>query len=298
MIVQRGVRKDFLRSQTVVRKRRKQRMMRWSIRASLLIVLLISVALLSQIEFFAIRRVVISGNSNIPSEQIQEIVDKQIHTSYIGLFPKTNVFLYPKGKINDSLLSAFPRIKSVNIYTESFNFLNVRIEERVPIALWCSAHLCYVADESAYIYAEARVATEGSIGEGDGLVSITGLDEVAGSKPIGVQIIEQEAFSKILQVANDMRKNNLMVDTVEFRSKDEVNFWIGGKDQAGPKKKIIFSSRKDYVESYGNLTAALKSKALSTTTDFEYIDTRFGNKVFYRLTPSKVSTTTPVKSKK
>jgi hypothetical protein len=273
-------------------------MIRWSIRVTLLVTLLISVALLSQIDFFAIKRVVISGNSNIPSDQIQTLVDGAIHTSYIGLFPKTNVFLYPKSSIAEKVFKTFPRIKTVNVYTESLNILNVRVEERNPAALWCSAIQCYLADDTAYIYAEVKGATEDAPAEGEGLVAISGLDEVVGSVPVGKIFIDQEDFKKILHVVDEMKKDNLLVDTVEFRSKDEVNFWILNKDPNGPKKKVIFSSRKDYEESYNNLTAALKSNALSTTTDFEYIDTRFGNKVFYRLVPTKVSTSTPQKSKK
>lgn len=298
MIVERNMRKDFLRSQSVVKKRRKQRIIRWSVRIALLITLLVSVALLSQIDFFAIKRVVISGNSNISSDQIQTLVDEKIHTSYLGLFPKTNVFLYPKSAIAEKVFETFPRVKSVSVYTESLNILNVRIEERTPVALWCSAIQCYLVDDSAYIYAETNKVTDNTAEKNKALVSIIGLDEVVGSNPIGKTVLDEENFNKILHIVDEMKKNNLNIDTVEFRSKDEVNFWITSNDANTPKRKIIFSPRRDYEESYNNLLAALKSNALSTTTDFEYIDTRFGNKVFYKLVPAKVLTSTSTKSKK
>jgi hypothetical protein len=58
--------------------------------------------------------------------------------------------------------------------------------------------------------------------------------------------------------------------------------------EAGPY--VIFSSKNDSKRIWSNLVSAidtdpLKSKLLNNKEGLEYIDTRFGNKVFYKFTP-------------
>ncbi|MBU3668906.1 MAG: FtsQ-type POTRA domain-containing protein [Candidatus Taylorbacteria bacterium] len=286
MALHKSSQRDFLRSQSVVKKRRKKRMIRLGVRLGLLLLLIISVDLLSQIEFFSIKATVISGNIHMTTEEIQGIVDESLSGKYLLLFPKKNGFLYPKNEIVENIQNRYPRVSSVKVFTESFSTLNVRIEERKQIASWCGAITCYEVDGGGYIYAEAEPT--------EGILIFKGLEEHIGSKPIGVEMLETEIFNEILEVTSKMAEINLPVREVEFRSRDEVYFWVSGKDS----KRVIFTSRKKYTEAFENLSAALKSKAFASSTDFEYIDTRFGNKVFYRVNQSAKSTSTESKVKR
>jgi len=286
MALHKSTQRDFLRSQSVVKKRRKKRMIRLSVRVGLLVALIVSTGLLSQIDFFSIKSVVISGNIHLTTEEVQKIVDTSLSKKYIFLFPKRNVFMYPKDEIVANLKSVYPRILDVQVYTESFNTLNVRIEERVHVSTWCSVILCYEIDSEGYIYAPKDDTNEVST------VTFTGMDEKIGSEPVGVHIFEKDIYTELLQITTLMAEIGLPIQTIEFRSKDEVYFWI-----TGSKKRVIFTSRKSYTEAFENLKAALLSKVFSATTEFEYIDTRFGNKVFYKLQQVEKATTTEKKKR-
>jgi cell division septal protein FtsQ len=306
MALHKSTQRDFLRSQSVVRKRRKKKMIRLGFRLGLIVTLFVSFGLLSQIDFFSIKKVIISGNQHMSTEELQGIVDTNLAGKLLGMFPKKNVFLYPKQKIINDIQVAYPRIRQVQVYTESFNNLNVRVHERIQSAVWCDVSDCYAVDGTAYIYAPIDAEIITSV---DNSIRFEGLEEKIGSQPIGKNMIDENSFKAILSVAHNMANISLPVYRIEFRSKDEVDFWISDSVQAASStnkvistignehRRVIFTTRKDYIEAFNNLDAALKSKAFASSTNFEYIDTRFGNKVFYKLMPQQIKTATTSKKK-
>ncbi len=292
MALYKSTRREFLRSQAIVKKRRKKRMIRVSIRVVLLLLLIYSLSLLSKIDFFQVQNIVISGNIHMQTEEIQEMVHEELKSTYLGLFPRRNVFFYPKQRIIKDILEKYPIVKGVQVYTESFNILNIRIEEREQVAGWCSVIECYKLDSTAFIYAAMSNEEQANTS----FITFEGLEDKVGTQPVGVYLLDEHIFEEILNVASQMSTISLPVEKIEFRSKDEVYFWIKGSDasESTQRRRIIFSTEKEYQESFNNLKAALASKVFATSTQFEYIDTRFGNKVFYRLVPSvdKTASTT------
>ncbi len=263
---------------------------------ALVVLLFISFGLLSQLEFFSIKQVVISGNVHMTTEEVNTIVEESLGGKYVWLFPKRNGFLYQKDEIIENIQKAYPRVKSVKVYTEAFSTLNVRIEERSLTSLWCSVTQCYEVDTNGFIYAE--LLPDEVV---DPLtVTFNGLEEKVGSNPVGATLMEPVVYSEILEVATLMKEAQLPVKVVEFRSKDEVYFWIAdtvGTSTVSNKRRVIFTTRKSYTEAFENLKTALKSDAFSKGMNFEYIDTRFGNKVFYKITEVGAPATTTKKKR-
>jgi hypothetical protein len=108
----------------------------------------------------AIKKIVVVGNANIGSEEIQRVGNDILDTKYLGLFSKRNAFLYPKQKIAQTLTSLYPRISSVDLSTESFEILNIKIKERDAVSVWCAAIQCYLVDTGGYIFAEYHEAPQ------------------------------------------------------------------------------------------------------------------------------------------
>lgn len=252
-----------------------------------------------------IKRSVIVGNTHITSGEIQNVVDSILDQKYLHIFTKRNALIYPKENIKKTLLETYPRIADLEIYTESFELLNIKIEEREAVAVWCAPITCYLADKDAYIYAEkhellntgALDAANVSVGtassslntsvssvkekdEYANLPVLHGGDEHVGPEPIGKYIFNPTLFADLLYTITEINKLGLKTQNVHVFSRDEIVFMIsnGGK--------IIFADRKPFAESIENLKSALKSDVFAAggaIRKFEYIDTRFGNKIFYRL---------------
>jgi len=292
--------KDFLRSQSLTRRRKKKKVLKVWISVIAVVCLIAGLAWLFSLQSFAIKKVIVIGNANITSTEVQNITNDILNGKYLGVFSKRNAFIYPKKYITETLLSVYPRIEDAIIDTESLEILNIKIKERSAQAIWCAAVLCYSVDEKGYIFAEVienSNTNEDSNLEEDlksrsGLIGrkrtiLRGGDQLVGSEPIGKYIFTERLYSDIIQTVDEMEKIHLLVSEAHVFSRDEIVFILknGGK--------LIFSDRKPFDVSLENLRSSINSpvfinpKVKNEYNQFEYIDVRFGNKVFYKLDKSK-----------
>lgn len=302
----RNSRKDFLRSQNVARKRRKRRFIKISIKLAVLLLLIVALAWLSWISKLSIGNVVVVGNSSVEASELQKDINKILDGKYALIFSKRNAMIYPKKEIRELVLNNYPRVENVIVKTEGLNILNVLIEERKPLALWCTTPNCYLMDKNAFIYekyedhsasASALVsrdtstssvasstsenAVQKSSAEND-LVKFHGNEEAVGPAPIGKHAFDKKLFEEMFSTSKVMETLGFKVSDITYKEKNSITF--GLKDNG----RIIFSDKKSFEESLDNLKSALsssafKGKSSTAYNTFEYIDLRYGNKVFYRL---------------
>lgn len=275
--------KDFLRSQSITRKRKKKKVIKiWIFVISSL--LLVGVfAWLFSLQSLAIKKVIVVGNTNITSGEIQNITNDILDGKYAAVFSKRNAFIYPKGYITETLALTYPRIEDIVINTESLEILNIKIKERSASSVWCAAVLCYLVDQEGYIFAESAPSPSSSSSSSPSTphTILYGGDQFVGSEPIGKYIFNKDLYSDIQQTIDQLEKESLIIKEVHVFSRDEIVFTL---KQGG---KIIFSDRKPFAVSLENLRSSLKSSVFATNVRFEYIDVRFGNKVFYKLDKGK-----------
>ena len=304
--------KDFLRSQSLTRKRKKKKILKIWLLILSTVVFFICLAWLLSLQSLAIKKVIVIGNVNITSGEIQNITNNILDQKYLGIFSKRNAFIYPKDYITETLSHTYPRIENIVIDTESLEILNIKVKERISSSVWCAAVLCYLVDEQGYIFAESAMnivsnSPTGSISSSsspsststlsDTLVSapkesthavLYGGDQFVGPEPIGKYVFTENLYRDILQTIDELEKEKLKIKEVHVFSRDEIVFTVtdGGK--------IIFSDRKPFAVSLENLRSSLKSSVFagqksssSPTSKFEYIDVRFGNKVFYKLNKNR-----------
>lgn len=275
--------KDFLRSQSLTRKRRKKKVLKIWLFILSLVVFLIGLAWLFSLQSLAIKKVIVIGNANITSGEIQNITNTILDEKYLGLFSKRNAFIYPKDYITKTLSQTYPRIEDIVLDTESLEILNIKVKERTGSSVWCAAVLCYLVDGQGYIFAESTSSTTSQAH-----TVLYGGDQFVGPEPIGKHIFTENVYGDILKTIDELEKENLIIKEVHVFSRDEIVF------TATNSGKIIFSDRKPFAVSLENLRSSLKSSVFagqkngsSSSSRFEYIDVRFGNKVFYKLNKNK-----------
>lgn len=268
--------RDFIRSQSAVKKRKKRRKIQAIIAVIVFILLVVGLSELTKIQNLQIAKIVVVGNSNVSTEEIQTIANGYLDSYYLGLFPDRNALIYPKEKIEQAILTQYPRIQGVDIYTESFRLLNIKIKERDPGAVWCAAVKCYLVASDSYIYAEVQDSSSS-------LPTLSGGDDAVGPEPIGKYVFTPELFKNLIYAYGEIYKMNMQVNDIQVFSRDEIVFNIVKNG------KIILSDRKPFDQSVDDLKSAFSSSVLTASSSFEYVDTRFGNKMFYKL---KSGTTT------
>lgn len=242
-----------------------------------LLAIFFSAVYLSGLNSLNINDIEISGNKVVDTEAIKTIVKQQLAGKYLGLFPKTNLLLYPKKNIENELEDQFKRLENINLSIKNNKILEVSVNERTPEYLWCGAEpnleveKCYFMDENGHVFDEAPYFSGevyfkfyGSIQNFKQLISFKDILISLGLKPVA------------LYIANDG---------------DIQIFLSGGSFATAPK--IILRVDTDFENVAENLQTALTTEPLQSEfknkyASLQYIDLRFGNKVYYKFsTPTK-----------
>lgn len=248
--------------------------------------LLISVWYVSRADAFTLSSVVVTGGETVSHEEITTLVKNELSGAYLKFVPKTFVFTYPHEAIVTSIL-AHPKIKSVEVTPRGRTELRVDFKEFTPHALWCSpieATTCFYLDETGFAFAAAPKLEGGALLR---LVSI-GRNPEADITPFSV-----EHYTLVQDLATRLAEARWYPDLIEIDGAGDAYFSLVG----GGEFKISLTQPAD--ETMSNLSTILGSEQFAHIKpgNFEYIDLRFGSKVFVNeviveTTASTTATTT------
>jgi len=263
-------------------KRRRQKLLALCICVLCGAGLVASVGAASRLERLAINDVQVIGAKDIPAESLVASVTQSVDGTLLKLFSKKNIFLYPKGSVEQTLATAFPRIKDVSLSRQSLfaQAVTVTLEERVAFARWCPTEIadashgardgsCYLMDAHGLIFAPYVAETTASpymfrggllpetdpVGQSflfahfDGIVTLLAKLAAVGVSPAGITVMNEKDFS------------------IELTD--------------GPTLYVPFDMDADAIAR--NLKDALESDPVRGVLDtLTYIDLRFGNRVYFK----------------
>ncbi len=224
--------------------------------------------------FLLIRDVEVSGNNVVPASSIEAAALHDTLGKYIGLFSKADIFFYPKDQITRDLLALYPTLKTVRVGAKDFHTIQIEVTERSPYALWCfadDAH-CVLLDADGLAYANAP--------EYSGQVYTTYVSGQRGNT-LPQQFLTPEKFHTLAALVDAFSKK-LGSDHVREVGVDE-NEDVHLKISSG--YELILPLDADTGTIFNNFSLALTSAPFSShpLSDFQYIDLRFGDKVYYKL---------------
>jgi len=224
--------------------------------------------------FIVINNISVSGNSLIASKDILATVKNIISDSYLGLFTKSNIFLYPEKNIEKTLAASFPAIKSIHGNLENWYTLNLSVEERTPVALWCQSADstdCFYLDSDGLIFSPAPVFSDNIF------LKFTGSS--ISSPIVGKNLLPPDEFRRIAFFLESLLPLGLVATSLQIDGDDyQIQLKAGGR--------LIIKTTGDLSVILENLRTILRSdnlkQALARDGVIDYIDLRYGNKVFYK----------------
>ncbi len=228
---------------------------------------------------FAINSVAVSGAKDVPAPLIRAFVETKLYDGTNPLLSRENIFLYPRAGIEKSVSEYFPRIGAADVSRAGLlaQAITVTVKEREAFALWCPGRpplaggpeSCYLMDDSGFIFARASTSSPNTY-----LIFGGGLSE--SSSPIGQKFLPTR-LSEILELDKALRQAGFAPE--EIYAEDEQDFSVQFKE--GFTLRALFGA--DAGELVRNLQLALSSEPLRGKVDkVEYIDLRFGNRVYYK----------------
>lgn len=269
-------------SERIRRERRNQFATQAGLGAGAVVALVLLLWQVSYIPKIAVTRVSFEGNKNITSEELFAPIHDMLSGAYMHLFSKRNVFLVRTRTMERALEAQFPRLERVRIDRVGFTKLHVVVEERVPYGFWCSdTPTCYFIDRTSFVFADAPhfLRSNSFVRYLRGGVNL--------EAPIGSSFLPREAFSALETFLKELRRSNvraLSVDYGDDRIAVEVKPTTGS--ETAPFS-IFITASSSYAQPLLDFETIIASPDFQTEvpslSDLDYIDLRFGNKVFYKL---------------
>lgn len=279
------------RESTVLRKKvHPRRLSQLQIQIVIGIVIAITIALLlttvyysTRINSLQIRDIQVIGGQTIPHSFIEDAVNDTLDGTYFKLVPRHFRPLYPREAIIEKILQN-DRVKNVHVEIIDGHTLVVAFDEYTPFALWCAkpdSTSCMFMDTSGYAFAQAPEL------EGSAFVRYIqeGKEPVLKSNPFDSTYIKETGeFVELLK-----SELNLYVTHVTKQGTYDIEYQLSG----GGVIKV--SQTKPLKDTFSNLETILHSKEFANIEpgSFQYIDLRFGDKVFVNeVQPVEVGSTT------
>jgi len=226
-------------------------------------------------EKVAIKNVVVNGNSEVRAEQLQETVRQGLAITRGLLLYGGTIFTYDKAAIIADVLYKYPRLEEVELNAGNIDTLELAVTERSAVAQWCeepktSQNFCYLLDEDGFVF-------ESTDSQQDGLVVYKG--DLAGE--ILRQTFLHGDFARVqgfvgklkAEIGMDVKTVALLEDELEVQSEQY------------PLLKVKLRDSLERVLSYVQVTLdsqEYKDFVSENDANVNYIDLRFGNRVYYK----------------
>ncbi len=236
----------------------------------------------TRIPSLSIAEVRVSGGETISYETIEREVDSILRGDYLKLIPHRFTFLYPNDAIA-SAIASLPRVKDVSVERAN-RTLNVHFTEYEPFALWCGTGAeyttCYFVDPTGFAFSAGPELS------GATLVRHT-FDMY--EKPEKKQMVDTNQFVTLHAFLDRlMNELKLRITDVHHTKDGDLELYVNGGG------KVLVRDDGMYERTYENLRSVLTSEEFDhiEAGSFQYIDLRFGNKIFVNEEEPSVATST------
>ncbi len=220
--------------------------------------------------------VAVEGHKAIDSAEVVDLTREALSGSYVFL-PKRNILIYPRKALSRYLEYHLPRIESVYIKRKDLNTIRISVEEREPEALWCGEKpggidFCFFVDEDGFVYSESPFFS------GDVFFRYYGGD-VNLRSPLRSRFASPEWIGEFREFTYYLKELDLTAKAVHLREDDLEVLLVGDGE--------IYLARNDSLEeAFSRLRSLFRGSEFGFINEgspaFEYIDLRFGDRVFYK----------------
>ncbi|MFC1756561.1 cell division protein FtsQ/DivIB [Patescibacteria group bacterium] len=226
---------------------------------------------------FKIKEVVFTGASSFWEKELGEIINKTLSAKTFFVIPNNRIFSFPANKTQTALLDKYSQLKSLRISRKFFSGLDVVVEERVPVAIICTElnedKECSFLDRTGYIFEESPLFSPG--------VFVRFVDFRPIQPQIGENLLEENDFRDILNF-KDKLADVFRVSEIYLKPEKVFELYPEKEGDQFEGWYLIFDSRDNLELLYDNLEVFLKEDVSRSLAEIEYVDLRFGNKIFFK----------------
>lgn len=234
-----------------------------------------AVHFVSYLDSLIVSEVRVTGMQKIEPSIVQSYVESELSNDSWRYFSRSNIFLYSREEIEAGIVAAFPRVKTAQISRTALfsQELIVDIQEREQYALWCRSDTeCYAMDDAGYIFTAMATTT------GEDLKTIYRFSGGLDAEPIGANLVPQYFAGTLQLLATVQKETGLIPYRIDILRDQDFHVYVS------QGFFIKASLGQDAGALARNLELVLDSEALrDRIAEIEYVDMRFGNRVYYKM---------------
>jgi len=255
---------------------------------------------LTNANFLRLQQIIVNDVEYSNRSDIELKVKEQLEGRFLGLLSRSNALIFSRSKISREIKNNFPSIKYVDVDLKGFTTIEVQLEEYNSIALWCDTPVtparallhdengeekssvipqnvrsingsnCFYMNDDGVIFAKAQYDSSGDVVKTFGRIN---------SDPIRQSYTDKKTFNNLIEFTKLLRRLDIVADEV-WTTNGEVYAFVTKE-----RVKIYIDSKSDVGKLFDNLETVIERDAINKAqfANIEYIDLRFGNRVFYKL---------------
>ncbi|MCD5381631.1 MAG: hypothetical protein LR008_03595 [Candidatus Pacebacteria bacterium] len=236
---------------------------------SSVVLIIVSIWYGTRVQALTIDSIQVRGGETISHEAIKILALNELVGTYLGLVPRQFTWFYPEDDIKQSV-EKIDKIHNVTVNRIKATGILVTFEEYVPDALWCASvesRDCLFLDKNGYAFAFAPNLNGGSF---------LRFTQVGATPELNNSIATTEEFLKLKSLDSLLSERGWFVSQLELDKEGDAFVVL---TDGGELKISLTQHPEKTVE---NLFVVLTSEEFSHIQpgNFQYIDLRFGNKVF------------------
>lgn len=222
-----------------------------------------------RLSYWQIKKVEVGSSGVLAPQEIKARIDYFLGGRILFFLPRGSFLLFSSSGLASVLQKEFPQIESVAIQKEFPDYLRVVVKERELFGIFCNEGCVYIDKQGfAYDYAPG---SSGSL-----LIKIK---SDAAEARIGSTVLDAGLISEFLLISSGVSKVSgakVIVYEFSFKVPSEI------KVETSEGFKIVFKRGGDFESSFRILQTVLQQEIKEKRPRLDYLDLRFGNKVFYK----------------
>lgn len=222
-------------------------------------------------------------------DAIASVIDSVLDDAFLGILPNDSIVVPHESIIKESIRTAFPRVRSVQVNRLGLHELRVGVEERVTTALWCgdvvppvrdlpddtgesihSKGACYVMDATGYIFSKAPTYGTASYPRYYG--------SLEHAEPVGQFFIDSARFAQWQAFYHSVTYDGIVPVALLFADEKDAELYLSNG------VKVLIPRQQDLKNTESKLVSVLAGNTIEEDRTVRYIDLRFGNKAFIKYT--------------
>lgn len=268
-------------SSKIAKRRQARQTFGLILKIGLPVSVLVGLVFLLRADFLQVKNFEVVGTETISAETLKNTALSRTSGNKLLFVPKSNLFLLNKNNLADVLLADFTRIEKIEVNKQFFSRqVELKITERKADFLWCSAQTeCFNMTKEGLVFASSAEALAKEEADIDNKIIFRG---ILNGNPLMKNFATPAKIQNYLKLVEVFKNGGFEISSINIESSDRA---VAKTKIGDTTSDIIFNPEETDLSLVAQNTILLinETKTKNPSAHFNYIDARFGNKMFYKL---------------